>query len=203
VLLQVKSKEMSLSLACGKVDLNLYLGDIFDLKVDALFCPVEVNSQRGSGLFGVIKKRISLPPQILSHHQKFQLGKSKLVSRVSEKSAEGSSPITQGSQFRHLVLMPILSPYLTLDRYVIERALSSAFDISESMGFETVSMPLLGSSEAHCNYEIMCWLVIKAVEKFGNTNPQKLRKVTLTVYNSQAFEACKDQFFHFGRASAA
>ena len=180
--------DKNLSLNCGKIDIELHQGDIFDLKVDAIICPVDQTLTTEDGLFGVIKKRMTLPENPLGDKKKMLLGESILASVTDEDST-----------VRQIILASVISPYETVERGQVQQALSRSLEIAEEAGFETVATKLLGTAESKSTYGVMCWTLIKSAKEFSKSKAKNLKKVILSVYNEKAFQDCHEQFFTFGQ----
>jgi O-acetyl-ADP-ribose deacetylase (regulator of RNase III) len=155
--------------------------DILDFEADALFCPDKGNLPMASGLAQVIRKKLGEDIYNITRSLiPIETG-NVVYSRVNNFSV---NYIFWGS---------VISQNDEIDRTCVTKAINITLDLCVQLALAHVSFPMIASPRAKIPYDTFSRIILKSMFEFLIGQEKSALRVSLVIFNKEAFSKAKTQ----------
>ena len=157
--------------------IEVLLGSLLDVKVDAIVNPANSYGFMGGGVAGVIKRA---------------------GGEEIEKEAVKKAPIPVGSAllttagklpFKGIIHAPTMEePAMETTEEKVRKAVRASLELAENMAFESIAMPGMGTGVGRLPKDVACRAMVEEIKAFKGKN---LKRVVLVDIEEQIVEEWK------------
>ncbi|MCG3206024.1 MAG: hypothetical protein KCHDKBKB_02750 [Elusimicrobia bacterium] len=167
------------TLQIGEKILSLHKGEITDLAVDALVCPVNPSLDFSMGLAKIVSQAA---------------GKELLKERPLAPEPLGKVVVMPGGKLKaKFIFLTVVVGEKNIDKlkFSIGQAIDRAIRYAEFLRLKSIAFPVLGDPRTKPSYDLVASEMIENVFKYFQRRNTKVKAIFFTAYNGKAFDALK------------
>jgi O-acetyl-ADP-ribose deacetylase (regulator of RNase III) len=155
--------------------------DILDFKADAMFCPDKGSLPMACGLAQVIRKKLG--EDIFN------------ITRALTPIETGNVAYSRvnNAAVTYIFWGAVISSNDEIDRASVTKAVNMSLDMCAQLTLSHISFPMIASPRAKIPYDTFSRIMIKAVFEFLLNQDTPDLRVSLVIYNKEAFSKAKIQ----------